>query len=252
MMKLENKVAIITGSTRGIGRATAKLFAAEGAKVVVVGTNAELGESCVAEIKADGGKAIFCKTDVTSEESLAALVKAALDTYGRIDILVNNAGVGGSTANMNDITMDEWNKVLTTNLTAPFMLCKKVIPVMEEQGGGAIVNIASMASTGAGRGGLAYTSAKHGLLGLTRQMSMDHGRTGVRINAVLPGPIETDMIARILAIPQHPVCMKIKMSPAARAGRPEEVAQAVVFLASDDASFIHGAALAVDGGYTIF
>ena len=147
MMKLENKVAIITGSTRGIGRATAKLFAAEGAKVVVVGTNAELGDSCVAEIKADGGEAIFCKTDVTSEESLAALVKAALDTYGRIDILVNNAGVGGSTANMNDITMDEWNKVLATNLTAPFMLCKKVIPVMEEQGGGAIVNIASMAST---------------------------------------------------------------------------------------------------------
>ena len=167
MMKLENKVAIITGSTRGLGRATAKLFAAEGAKVVVVGTNAELGENCVAEIKTDGGEAVFCKTDVTSEESLSALVKVALDTYGRIDILVNNAGVGGSTANMNDITMDEWNKVLATNLTAPFMLCKKVIPVMEEQGGGAIVNIASMASTGAGRGGLAYTSAKHGLLGLS-------------------------------------------------------------------------------------
>ena len=252
MMKLQNKIAVVTGSTRGIGRATAKLFAEEGAKVVVVGTNAELGESCAAEIKAGGGEAIFCQTDVTVEDSLSALVKTALDTYGRIDILVNNAGVGGTTANMNDITMDEWNKVLSTNLTAPFLLCKKVIPVMEAQGGGTIVNIASMASTGAGRGGLAYTSAKHGLLGLTRQMALDHGHTGIRINAVLPGPIQTDMIARVLAIPQHPVCMKIKMSPAARAGQPEEVAKAAVFLASDDSSYIHGAALAVDGGYTIF
>jgi NAD(P)-dependent dehydrogenase (short-subunit alcohol dehydrogenase family) len=123
---------------------------------------------------------------------------------------------------------------------------------MEKQGSGAIVNVASMASTGAGRGGLAYTSAKHGLLGLTRQMSMDHGRNGVRINAVLPGPIDTEMIARVLTIPQHPVCMKIKMSPATRAGAPEEVGKAILFLASDDASFIHGASLAVDGGYTIF
>ena len=107
-------------------------------------------------------------------------------------------------------------------------------------------------ATAAGRGGLAYTSAKHGLLGLTRQMSLDHGRTGVRINAVLPEPIATDMIARVLAIPQHPVTMKIGMSPAKRPGEPVEVAQAIAFLASDDASFIHGAALAVDGGYTIF
>ena len=104
--------------------------------------------------------------------------------------------------------MDEWNTVLATNLTAPFILCKKVITIMEKQGAGTIVNVASMAATAAGRGGLAYTSAKHGLLGLTRQMSLDHGRTGVRINAVLPGPIATDMIARVLAIPQHPVTMK--------------------------------------------
>ena len=227
-MKLENKVAIITGSTRGIGRATAELFAKEGAKV------------------------IFCKTDVTSDESLENLVKTTLDAFGKIDILVNNAGVGGTTANMNQITMDEWNTVLATNLTAPFVLCKKVIPIMEEQGAGTIVNVASMASTAAGRGGLAYTSAKHGLLGLTRQMSLDHGRTGVRINAVLPGPIATEMIARVLAIPQHPVTMKMGMSPAKRPGEPIEVAQAIAFLASDDASFIHGAALAVDGGYTIF
>ena len=239
-MKLENKVAIITGSTRGIGRATAELFAKEGAKVVVVGTKEELGKEVAEEIKAAGGEAIFCKTDVTSDESLENLVKTTLDAFGKIDILVNQ------------ITMDEWNTVLATNLTAPFVLCKKVIPIMEEQGAGTIVNVASMASTAAGRGGLAYTSAKHGLLGLTRQMSLDHGRTGVRINAVLPGPIATEMIARVLAIPQHPVTMKMGMSPAKRPGEPIEVAQAIAFLASDDASFIHGAALAVDGGYTIF
>lgn len=251
-MKLENKVAIITGSTRGIGRATAELFAKEGAKVVVVGTKEGLGTEVAEEIRTAGGEAIFCKTDVTSEESLDNLVKTTIDTFGRIDILVNNAGVGGTTANMNQITMDEWNTVLATNLTAPFVLCKKVIPMMEEQGTGTIVNVASVASTSAGRGGLAYTSAKHGLLGLTRQMSLDHGRTGVRINAVLPGPIATEMIARVLAIPQHPVTMKMGMSPAKRPGEPIEVAQAIAFLASDEASFIHGAALAVDGGYTIF
>ena len=178
------------------------------------------------EIKAAGGEAIFCKTDVTSDESLDNLVKTALDAYGKIDILVNNAGVGGTTANMDQITMDEWNTVLATNLTAPFVLCKKLIPIMEKQGAGTIVNVASMA--------------------------LDHGRTGVRINAVLPGPIATDMIARVLAIPQHPVTMKIGMSPAKRPGEPIEVAQAIAFLASDEASFIHGAALAVDGGYTIF
>ena len=146
-MKLENKVAIVTGSTRGIGRATAELFAKEGAKVVVVGTKEELGKEVAEEIKAAGGDAIFCKTDVTSDESLENLVKTTLDAFGKIDILVNNAGVGGTTANMNQITMDEWNTVLATNLTAPFVLCKKVIPIMEEQGAGTIVNVASMAST---------------------------------------------------------------------------------------------------------
>lgn len=251
-MKLENKVAIITGSTKGIGKAAAMIFIAEGAKVVVVGTNEERGHATVKEILAVGGDAFFQKTDVTNEASLDALVAATMDKYGRIDILINNAGVSGTTANMNDITNDEWNTVLSTNLTAPFLLSKKIIPIMEKQGAGAIVNVASMASTGAGRGGLAYTSAKHGLLGLTRQMSLDHGRNGVRINAVLPGPIATEMIARVLAIPQHPVSMKIKMSPAGRAGESEEVGKAILFLASDDASFIHGAGLAVDGGYTIF
>jgi NAD(P)-dependent dehydrogenase (short-subunit alcohol dehydrogenase family) len=166
--------------------------------------------------------------------------------------LVNNAGVGGSLANMDQITDEEWDKVLATNLTAPFQIMKRVIPVMEKAGGGKIVNVASMASTAAGRGGIAYTTAKHGVLGLTRQVSLDHGHAGIRVNAVLPGPIDTQMIARVLAMPQHPLNMKIKMSPAGRPGQPEEVAKAILFLASEDSSFIQGAALAVDGGYTIF
>lgn len=251
-MRFENKVAIITGSTKGIGRATAILMAQEGAKVVITGTTEAAGSEVVSIIKEAGGDAFFQKTDVTSAEALDALVKAALDHYGKIDILVNNAGIGGSLANMNQITDAEWNKVLATNLTAAFQIMKLVIPVMENNGGGTIVNVASMASTAAGRGGIAYTTAKHGFLGLTRQISLDHGHTGIRINAVLPGPINTQMIARILEMPQHPLNMKIKMSPSGRPGEPEEVAKAIAFLASDESSYIHGASLAVDGGYSIF
>ena len=252
-MLLEGKTAIVTGASGGIGKAVAIALAKEGAAVAVhFHGNEEKALLVKKEIEEAGGKAEIFRANVADFEECNALVKAAAKTFGSIDILVNNAGVGGTTANMEQITMDEWNTVLATNLTAPFILCKKVIPIMEKQGAGTIVNVASMAATAAGRGGLAYTSAKHGLLGLTRQMSLDHGRTGVRINAVLPGPIATDMIARVLAIPQHPVTMKIGMSPAKRPGEPVEVAQAIAFLASDDASFIHGAALAVDGGYTIF
>ena len=251
-MRFQNKTAIVTGSTKGSGKATAKLLAAEGAKVVVVGTTEEAGHAVVDEITAAGAEAFFQKTDVTSGADLDALVSAALDQYGKIDILINNAGIGGSLANLDQITDEEWNKVLATNLTAPFQLLKRVVPVMEKAGGGTVVNVASMASTGAGRGGIAYTTAKHGILGLTRQVSLDHGHSGIRINAVLPGPIDTQMIARILAMPQHPLNLKIKMSPSGRPGLPEEVAQAIAFLASDESSFIHGAALAVDGGYTIF
>lgn len=251
-MRFQDKVAVVTGSTKGIGRATAVLMAAEGAKVVVVGTTEEAGNAVVDEICSAGGEAFFQRTDVTSAKALDALVQAALDKYGKIDILVNNAGVGGSLANMDQITDEEWDKVLSTNLTAPFQLMKRVIPVMEKAGGGTIVNVASMASTGAGRGGIAYTTAKHGFLGLTRQIALDHGHAGIRINAVLPGPIDTQMIARVLSMPQHPVNMKIKMSPSGRPGEPVEVAKAIAFLASEESSYIHGAALAVDGGYTIF
>lgn len=252
MNRLENKIVIVTGATRGIGRATAKLFAAEGAKVVFSGRKEDLGKTLVEEIGSAGGEAVFVPADNTISEAREKIVKTAMDQYGRIDILVNNAGIGGTVDNMDQIKDEEWTSVIATNLTSHFMMSKLVIPLMEKQGGGVIVNVASVASIGAGRGGLAYTSAKHGLLGLTRQMSLDHGHTGVRVNCVLPGPISTDMTARVRAIPQHPVNIKVKMSPAARPGEPEDVAKAILFLASDDAEYIHGAALAVDGGYSMF
>lgn len=251
-MKFQDKVAVVTGSTKGIGKATAKLLAEEGAKVVIVGTTEEAGLAVEAEIRAAGGEALYKKTDLTSASDMDALIEATMSTYGKIDILINNAGVGGSLANMDQITDEEWDKVIATNLTSPFQMMKRIIPIMEKAGGGVIVNVASMASTAAGRGGIAYTSAKHGLLGLTRQVSLDHGRAGIRVNAVLPGPIDTQMIARVLAVPQHPLNMKIKMSPSGRPGQPEEIAKAISFLASDESSYIHGASLAVDGGYTIF
>lgn len=251
-MRFSGKVAVVTGSTKGIGRATALLLAAEGAKVVIVGTSADAGAEVEKLVKESGGEAFYQKTDVQSAADLDALVATTIQRFGKIDILVNNAGVSGTLANMDQITDEEWDKVISTNLTAPFQIMKRIIPLMEKAGGGVIVNVASMASTGAGRGGLAYTTAKHGFLGLTRQIALDHGHAGIRVNAVLPGPIDTQMIARVLSMPQHPLNMKIKMSPAGRPGEPEEVAKAIAFLASEDASYIHGAALAIDGGYSIF
>ena len=251
---LKDKVAVVTGGTRGIGYAIVKKYLENGAKVVLFGSRAETVEKALASLKAENPDwpVEGAHPDLTNAEEMAKAIQDIQDQYGRIDILVNNAGIGGSLANMNQITDAEWDKVLATNLTAAFQIMKLVIPVMENNGGGTIVNVASMASTAAGRGGIAYTTAKHGFLGLTRQISLDHGHTGIRINAVLPGPINTQMIARILEMPQHPLNMKIKMSPSGRPGEPEEVAKAIAFLASDESSYIHGASLAVDGGYSIF
>ena len=251
-MKLENKVALITGSTRGIGRAIAQRFAAEGAKVVVVGTNQQKGDDCVTAIKAAGGEALFRRTNLFDDADVAGLVDDALASYGRIDILVNNAGTDDPLAirGVEDVSMDMWDKVMNVNVRAPFYLCKLVIPHMEEQGGGVILNTASIASTGAARGPFVYTVSKHAMLGLTRELSLYHGARGVRVNAVLPGGVATDMIAGDMD-ESNPAVAKIRAMPAGRLAAPEEIANVMAFLASDDASYIHGTGVTVDGGFTL-
>lgn len=251
-MKLKDRVAIVTGAGSGIGREIAKEYAREGAKVVVTDFLKDTGEATVEIIKKEGGKAIFVQADASKEADVESLMTRTVSEYGKIDILVNNAGIGGTLSSMNEITVEEWDQVMAVNLKGPFIAAKKALPHMIKNGKGNIINVASMASFAAGRGGLAYTAAKHGLLGFTRQLSFMHGAQGIRTNAICPGPIETAMIQRVLEMPQHPLNMKIKASPAGRPGKSEEVAKLALFLASDDSSFIHGAAYQIDGGYTIF
>jgi len=251
-MKLKDKVAIVTGAGSGIGREIAREYAREGAKVVVSDFVKEKGEETVDLIKKDGGTAIFIQADASKETDIDNLMNRTASDFGKIDILVNNAGVGGTLSSMHEITVEEWDQVMAVNLKGPFIAVKKALPYMIKNGKGNIINIASMASFAAGRGGLAYTAAKHGLLGFTRQLAFMHGNQGIRSNAICPGPIETAMIQRVLDMPQHPLNMKIKASPAGRPGKAEEVAKLALFLASDDSEFIHGAAYQIDGGYTIF
>lgn len=250
--KLENKVAIITGSTRGIGRSIAKLFAQEGAKVVVVGTKAAYGDSCVAEITEAGGEAFFQRANLSDSDSVKTLIDETVKHYGRIDILINNAGTDDDiTATLDQITPETYDRVMNVNVKAPFFLCQGIIPIMAKNGGGTIVNMCSIASTGAGRGPTVYTISKHAMLGMTRQLSFLAGHQGVRVNAILPGGVATEMIAEAMKDESNPAVQMIKASPAGRPAEPEEIAKVTLFLAGDDSSYIHGEGIVVDGGFTL-
>jgi NAD(P)-dependent dehydrogenase (short-subunit alcohol dehydrogenase family) len=251
-MKLENKVAIITGSTKGIGSAMADAFIAEGAKVVVVGTNEARGNAVAQRLTDAGGTAFFQRTNLSDMTSVQELIDATLKAYGKIDVLVNNAGVDDDiTATPDMITEETYDRVMNVNVKAPFFLCQKVMPIMAKNGGGAIVNMGSIASTGAGRGPIVYTISKHAMLGLTRELSYFAGHMGIRVNAILPGGVATEMIAEALKDESNPAVQLIKASPAERPADPKEIARVAVFLASDDASYIHGESITVDGGFTL-
>jgi len=243
-LRLKGKVAIVTGSARGLGKAMALKMAAEGAKVVVCDLNYE---GCVAvkeEIEQNGGKALAVRCDVTSREEVAALVAQTMDNFSQIDILVNNAGITRD-AQIIKMTDQQWDEVINTNLKSMFICIQEVIKVMIPRNYGRIVNITSIAALEGNFGQTNYAAAKAGIIGLTKTLSKELGRKGITVNAVAPGFMDTEMTKTIPAHIQEQLLARI---PLRRAGQPEEAAEAVVFLASDAASYITGQTLSVNGG----
>ncbi|RKN86867.1 SDR family NAD(P)-dependent oxidoreductase [Paenibacillus ginsengarvi] len=245
-MRFESKVVIVTGGASGIGEATVRLFAQEGAKVVIADFS-DRGQSVSEQLNADGNDTLFVKTDVTQEEQVALMVKKTVQKYGKLDILFANAGIAKDMP-AHELTAEAWQRTIDINLTGVFLCDKYAIMQMLEQGtGGAIVNCGSIHSHVGKSGVTAYASAKGGVKLMTQSVGIDYAKKGIRVNAICPGYIDTPLLAgRSEAVNEH----LIGLHPMGRLGRPEEVAKAVLFLASDDASSITGTTLLVDGGYT--
>jgi NAD(P)-dependent dehydrogenase (short-subunit alcohol dehydrogenase family) len=251
-MRLLRKVAVVTGGTSGIGRATALLSAEEGAQVVITGRDEARGRAVVVEIEETGGSAVFVPSDVRFAADCRRAVDETLQAFGRLDILFNNAGVFYANT-VPDSSEEEWDWTIDTCLKGTYLMCKFALPVMIAQGHGVIVNNASGWGLVGGEAAAAYCAAKGGVVLLTKAMAIDHGRQGIRVNCVCPGDVDTPMLpddAKKRGMTWEDYVASASDRPLGRIGKPEEVAQAVLFLASDDSTFITGAALAVDGGGT--
>ena len=244
-MKLAGKVAIVTGATSGIGRASAILFAQEGAKVVAVGRRAELGATLIEEIKANDGEAVYVQADMLKEEDMDKVLQTAVDTYGKIDILYNNAGIAFS-APLAQYDMDNFDKIMEMNLRSPYLLCKKAMPYLIETKGN-ILNTSSISGLKAQHNGYAYNASKTALIRLTEIMALEFAPVGVRANAICPGVTKTDILATVAPEQMKQLAAAIPMG---RLGEPIEIAKAAVFMVSDDASYMTGQSIAIDGGYT--
>ena len=253
MGRLDGKVAVVTGGAHGIGRASAKALAAEGARVAIGDVDEPDGRACAEEIVDAGGGALFVRTDVTSMDDVRALVGAAVDRWGRLDVMFNNVGVAiaGSAA---EISEDEWSRVIDVNLTGVWRGIRVAIPIMLETGGGSIVNSSSVQGHVGFIGWSAYAASKGGIDALTRQAAVEYASRGIRVNSIVPGTILTEMNERILREVDDPDALQAEwrtMHPVGRVGTPEEVAAVVVFLASDESSFVTGESLRVDGGMVV-
>ena len=247
--QLEGKVSLITGGGSGIGKASALAFAREGSKVVVADVNVDGGDETVRLIQDTGGEATFVRADVSNASDVSAMVDHAVQTYNRLDCAFNNAGVSGGPGRIHEYTEDDWSRVLDINLTGVWLCLKYEIIQMLNQGGGAIVNTASVMGLVGGSRSPAYGATKHGVVGLTKTAAVDYAQSGIRVNAVCPGYIRTPMIEQGILLDPGGEERVVSRHPMHRLGTPEEVAETVVWLCSDAASFVTGHAMAVDGGY---
>jgi NAD(P)-dependent dehydrogenase (short-subunit alcohol dehydrogenase family) len=248
--RVDGKVALVTGAGSGIGRATALTFAREGAKIVVADIVVAGGEETVRMIKAAGGDAVFVKVDASKAAEVEAMVKKVVDTYGRLDCAFNNAGIEGAITPTADYTEEDWDRVIAINLKGVWLCMKAEIPQMLKQGGGAIVNTASVAGLVGFQGLSAYVASKHGVNGLTKTAALEYAKSGIRVNAVCPGVINTPMVQRAFGASPQLSETFVAIEPVGRLGKPEEIAEAVVWLCSDAASFVTGLPMAVDGALT--
>jgi NAD(P)-dependent dehydrogenase (short-subunit alcohol dehydrogenase family) len=244
----QDKVVLVTGGSYGIGRAAAVMFAQRGAKVVVADRDVRRGEETVQTIKASGGEAIFVKTDVSSESEVEALVNRAVQSYGKLDCAFNNAGIHKQFVSTVDFTTPDWDEMININLKSVWLCMKYEIRQMLKQGKGAIVNTSSAAGLVGAPSNPAYPASKHGVVGITKSTALEFARKGIRVNCVCPGPTRTGMNEELVATNPDIVKAMDQKVPMGRIGEPEEVAAAALFLCSDEASYITGHALPVDGG----
>ncbi len=251
MTGTDSDVALVSGAGSGIGQATAKRFAADGVQVVAVDIDVDGGQETVSDIEADGGDATFVEADVTDEGDIEEMVSVAVDSYGGLDYAFNNAGIEGTEAPASEQPTSNWEQVVDTNLKGVFLSMREEIPVLMENGGGAIVNTASIAGLRGFRNLSPYVASKHGVIGLTKTAALEFGGDGVRVNAVCPGVIETPMVARSREENPEAIEATVAATPADRLGQPEEIAAAATWLCSEDASFVTGESLVVDGGFTV-
>ncbi|HKT56029.1 MAG TPA: SDR family oxidoreductase [Microbacterium sp.] len=249
-MRLEGKKAIVTGGAGGIGRATSLAFAAEGASVAVVDLNGEAAQAVADEIRAAGGTAIAIAADVSSEADIESVVAGVQQEFGGIDVVFNNAGIIRRTTAV-ETTVEEWDRVFGVNVRAIFLMCKHVVPIMAAAGGGSIVNTGSGWGLKGGGQAISYCASKGAVVNMTRALAIDHGPQGIRVNSVNPGDVDTGMLrdeARQLGQDQAGFLAEAAERPLNRMGQPREIAAAVVWLASDESSYVTGSALVVDGG----